>query len=36
LESIVGRRVTSFVSASDPDRDVVYEICEFVSVDDTA
>jgi uncharacterized protein YbcI len=36
LESIVGRRVTSFVSASDPDRDVVYEICEFVAVDDTA
>jgi uncharacterized protein YbcI len=29
LESIVGRRVASFVSASDPDRDVVYEICEF-------
>jgi uncharacterized protein YbcI len=36
LESIVGRQITSFVSASDPDRDVVYEICEFVPVDDTA
>jgi uncharacterized protein YbcI len=33
LESIVGRKVESFVSASDPDRDVVYEICEFVPVD---
>jgi uncharacterized protein YbcI len=33
IESIVGRRVESFVSASDPDRDVVYEICEFAPVD---
>jgi uncharacterized protein YbcI len=33
VESIVGRQVLSFVSASDPDRDVVYEICEFVPVD---
>lgn len=33
MESIVGRRVVSFVSASDPDRDVVYEICEFAGDD---
>jgi hypothetical protein len=33
IESIVGRRVESFVSATDPDRDVVYEICEFAPVD---
>ena len=33
IESIVGRRVESFVSASDPDRDVVYEICEFAPLD---
>ena len=36
LESIVGRQVESFVSASDPDRDSVYEICEFVPLDGTA
>jgi uncharacterized protein YbcI len=33
VETIVGRRVASFVSATDPDRDVVYEICEFAPVD---
>ena len=36
LEAIVGRRVASFVSAADPDRDVVYEICAFEPVDGRA
>jgi uncharacterized protein YbcI len=33
MEAIVGRRVESFESASDPDRNLVYEICHFVPLD---
>jgi uncharacterized protein YbcI len=33
IESIVGRKVVSFVSASDPDENIVYEICRFAPLD---
>jgi uncharacterized protein YbcI len=33
IEGIVGRKVLSFVSASDPDRNLVVETCIFASVD---
>jgi uncharacterized protein YbcI len=36
LEAIVGRQVQSFESALDPDRNVVYEICQFVAQDGAA